>query len=71
MNPLFPNSNNSNQLPNNMNPFQIMEAMKNYQGTPEQAKAEFFKQTEAMGMSQDQVEQTLSSIKDMAKMFGF
>ena len=73
MNPLFnqpsqqPNQASSSQL----NPLQLMQAMKEYQGTPEQAKEEFFKRTEAMGMDKQQVDQFLSNVQDLAKTFGF
>lgn len=67
MNSLFNRTNSQN----NLNPMQIMQQMQNYQGTPEQAKQEFFNQCQQMGMNQSQINSTLNQIENLAKQFGF
>lgn len=68
MNSLFSNSNQ--QMPTNLNPLQIMQEMQNYQGTPEQAKEEFYKKAQAMGMDSSQINNTLEQIKNLGRTLG-
>ncbi len=55
---------------NQLNPFQILQAMKQYQGTPEQAKQQFYQQAQQMGMDQSQINSLLTDIQRTAKSWG-
>lgn len=67
MNILF----NHSPQANNLNPLQIMQEMQNYQGTPEQAKEEFYKKAQDMGMDSNQINNTIQQIQGLFKLFGF
>lgn len=58
------------QQTSNLNPMSILQQMQAYQGTPEQAKQQFFQQAEQMGMSQDQVNEFLNNVQNMGKSMG-
>ena len=63
MNSLF-----SQTQPQRLDPMQVMQAVRSYQGSPEQAKAEFCNQVAAMGMTPSQLNSLLDQVDGQMSM---
>ena len=54
----------------NLNPIELMNAVKNYSGTPDQARAQAMAIANEMGMSKEEFERKAAEAKQLASILG-
>lgn len=70
MNSLF-ESLTPSQSSNTLNPMQVMQQMRNFTGTPEQARQQFCNRIADMGLTKSQLNSLLDNIEEQARSMGF